>query len=353
MNRTLKLSSHDEVISYVQHLLGFRRPQGMVCLPMGGGPHSRLDLPESRRDMEPFLKALTDVYLDRYPTKRIVLVAYGENGHACLEALSALGERLVSAPNGPDVGPMLWAHGDDWFDVLEGTSGTLDPRVRDRVDAEFALMGRVMPVERREDLAAALQGDPAGVAKHLAAAEERVMGMDVSALTAEVTWLGARIGEFLENRDRLSDGDAARVLAILHDSGARDVAVREMTCANAPTFSGLWQDLVRRAPTEVRDSPATMLALSSFLCGDGAKAWTALDQLSEHDTLADLVAANLKQAVDPKEWDRNSRPADVSAAMQQAALRNMVTRDPRRQGQPGPGEPGITGSGPDSAAPSR
>ena len=78
---------------------------------------------------------------------------------------------------------MLWVNGDEWFDVLQGTSGTVDPRVRDRFDAEFALMGRVMPVDRREDLSAAMQGDSSGVAEHLAAAQERAMNMATSART--------------------------------------------------------------------------------------------------------------------------------------------------------------------------
>lgn len=351
MNRTLKISSHDELLSYVPHVLGFRRPQGMVCLPMGGGPISRLDLPPTEREKEPFLSTLADVYLNRHPTQRIALVAYGEDGRACLEALSDLGERLVENPRGPDVGPMLWVNGDEWFDVLQGTSGTVDSSVRARFDAEFALMGRVMPVDRREDLAAAMQGDTAGVAEHLPAAGERALSMTTSARIAEVAWLGSALEEFLEDRNYLPDADAARVLAIIHDSGARDAAVAKMTCENARVFTEFWQDLVRRAPAEVRDSPATMLALSSFLSGDGAKAWSALDQLSEHDTLADLVTVALEQAVNPKEWDRIHPPAGGSAAMQQAALLNTITQDRRGHEKDGPGAPGVTG--PDSPSPSR
>lgn len=352
MNRALTISSHDELLSFVPHALGFRRPQGMVCLPMGGGPISRLDLPPTPREKEPFLDMLTDVYLRRHPAQRMALVAYGDDGHACLQALSELGDRLVADPNGPDVGPMLWVNGDEWFDVLEGTSGTINPRVRARFDAEFALMGRVMPVDHREDLATAMQGDPAGVAEHLPAAGERAMNMDTSARIAEVAWLGSKLDEFLETRNYVPDADAARVLAIMHDSGARDAAVYKMTCANAPVFSEFWQDLVRRSPTEVRDSPVTMLALSAYLNGDGAKAWSALDQLAEHDNLADIVTLALEQAVDPKQWDR-MQPPSGSAAMQQAALRSAVTQDRRGPEKAGPGAPGLRSAGPETPAPGR
>lgn len=258
MNRTLKLSSHDELLSYVPHALGFRRPQGMVCLPMGGGPISRTDLPSTPKEKEEFLSMLTDVYLHRHPTGRMVLVAYGEDGLACLEALADLSGRLVEAPNGPDVGPMLWVNGDEWFDVLERTTGTIDLGVRARFDAEFALQGRVLPVERRDDLATALQGDPTGVAVHLPAAEERAMSMDTSTRIAEAAWVGSMLDGFLQHRTYLADADAARVLAILHDSGARDASMTKLARENARVVSEFWQDLVRRAPAEVRDAPATM-----------------------------------------------------------------------------------------------
>jgi len=351
MNGTLKLSSHDELLSYVPHALGFRRPQGMVCMPMGGGPISRIDLPPAPRDKEAFLSTLTDVYLRRHPTHRIALVAYGEDELACLEALADLSSRLVEAPNGPDVGPMLWVNGDEWFDVLERTTGIIDPSVRARFDAEFALRGRVMPVERRDDLATAMQGDPAGVAEHLPAAEERAMAMDTSARTAEAAWVGTTLEAFLQDRTYLPDADAARLLAILHDSGARDASMTKLTRESAGVVSEFWQNLVRRAPFEVRDLPATMLALSSFVAGDGAKAWTALDQLSEHDQLADLVSRALEQAVDPKTWDTFRAPASGGAAMQQAALRISITPERQRPETNGPGTPGV--SGPDSSAPRR
>jgi len=351
MNRTLKIRSHDELLSYVPHVLGFRRPEGMVCMPMGGGPISRIDLPATAREKEPFLSTLTDVYLRRHPTQRIALVAYGEDGLACLEALADLSERLVESSHGPDVGPMLWVNGDEWFDVLERTTGIIDPGVRARFDAEFALQGRVMPVERRGDLAAAMQGDPAGVAEHLPAAEDRAMGMDTSARVAEVAWLGSTLEGFLEERSFLPDSEAARVLAILHDSGARDAAMTKLTRENAKVFSEFWQDLVRRAPSEVRDAPASLLALSSYLEGDGAKARTALDQLSEHDRLADLVTVALEQAVDPKSWDTMRPPASGSAAMQQAALRLTIAQDRHGAEKNGPDTPGVPG--PDSSAPSR
>lgn len=344
------ISSHDELISYIPHLMGFHPQSSLVCVSVGGGPHSRIDLPSSPERMDDLLQQLSDVYLHRHPVPRLALVAYGENGLACLEALSSLGAALNYGGGGPEIGPMLWVDGDQWYDVLDDSRGTVDPVVCDRVDAEFALMGRAIPTGRREDLATAMQGDPAGVAEHLSAAESRVLDMDTSANVAEVGWLGSCLDGFLANGKYLEDDAAARVLAIIHDSGARDAAVFRMSRENAPAFSDFWQDLVRRAPTEVRDGPATLLALSAFLEGKGAKAWTALDQMTEGDRLADMVATALEQAVDPAGWD-TAAPVAARALMQHAALRDTPAHE--RSHDHGRRGPGIEGTGPESSAPGR
>ncbi|WP_183097818.1 DUF4192 domain-containing protein [Nocardioides pelophilus] len=351
MTDTRTIRSHDELISYIRHLMGFHPESSLVCVSVGGGPHSRIDLPHSPEGMEQLLQQLSDVYLHRHPVRRLALVAYGEKGYDCLEALTSLSATLNYGGGGPEIGPMLWVKGDQWYDVLNDSRGTVDPVVRDRVDAEFALMGRAIPTGRREDLAAAMQGDPSGVAEHLVAAEARVLDMDTSANVAEVRWLRSCLDGFLETGKYLEDDAAARVLAIIHDSGARDAAVFRMSRENAPAFSDFWQDLVRRAPEEVRDSPATMLALSSFLDGKGAKAWTALDQMTEGDRLADMVATALEQAIDPAVWDK-AAPVAAQALMQHAALRDTTahersSHDHRRRG------PGIEETGPASSAPGR
>ena len=174
------------------------------------------------------------------------------------------------------------------------------------MDAEFALLGRVMPLGRREDLAAAMQGDSTAVAALLPTAIARIPEMDVTSRGAEVKWLGDRLDQFGRDREYLSDGDAARVLAIMGDSGARDVAETRMSRESAPVLSEFWGDLVRRAPGEVRDTPAAMLAFSSYLDGKGAQAWVAIDQLAGGHPLADLVAVALERAIDPREWSAHS-----------------------------------------------
>lgn len=351
MAHTLRLSSHDELICYVPHVLGFAPESSMVCLAFGGGPTSRMDLPDSPESMGNFLQELEGVYLHRHRPQRMALLAFGEDYNQCLEALSTLGARLVDSEHGLDVGPVLWVDGDEWFDVLDGRSGRIDPGTRTRIDAEFALMGRVMPADRREDLATALRGDPTPVADHLVAAQEREQAMDLSARMTEIEWFGSRLDEFLQDRKPLSDVEAARALAVIHDSTAVSAAGVRMTRANAAVSTEFWHDLVRRAPDEVRDMPAALLALSSYLDGQGAHAWAALSQISEaRPPLADLVATVLERAVNPRDLERALHHTAPGALMQQAALRDAPAKE-HRDRENRLSAPGI--DGPPSAAPGR
>ena len=247
MTNVIKISSHDELIASIPHTLGFT-PQGMVCRAFGGGPTARLDIPESPAEMDDFLQLLSDVYLNQHHPRRVALVAYGQDGPRCVQALAALGDALTSRDGrGPEIGPMLWVTGEQWTDVLEGTREAVDPGARARIDAEFALLGQVMPVDRREDLVSVMQGDPTAVARLLPAAQARALDIDFAARRTEVEWLGERLDQFGRDREYLSDHDAARVLAVMHDSGARDAAETRMSRENAPIVSEFWADLVRRA----------------------------------------------------------------------------------------------------------
>lgn len=346
MTESLTISSHDELIATIPHTLGFVPVNSMVCIAFGGGPTARVDLPTSPEEMGSWVRVLADVYLDRHHPPRVALVAFGEDARRSIEALAALGDALGrDGGQGPEIGPVLWVNGDEWADLLTGARGTVSPSARARIDAEFALRGRVMPAGGREELSAAMRGDAAGVAACLPAAWQRFGDLDEAALRGERGWVGVRLDRFHRDREYLSDVDAARVLVAISDTRVRDATVFTMSRENAPVLSEFWHDLVRRAPTEVRDTPATLLALSSFLEGQGAQAWVALDELSQGNELGNLVAAALAQAVDPREWD-NTFPAAAGTLMQRAALRGAAGPVPRAQEHARPHAPDPDASGP-------
>ena len=343
----LRIRSHDDLIAAVPHVLSFHPESSLVCFSLDGGPTARMDLPESPEELKSLVDVVSDVYR-RHPTGRVALLAFGDDGRDCLKALSALGDAVAGDGRGPAVGPMLWVNGDEWFDVLGGTTGTVAADARLRMAAEFAVMGRPAPTARRSDLTASLRGDPAPVALHLEAAAQRVDRMDLASLHAEAEWFGSRLDVFLQDQSPLSDVDAARVLAAVGDGGVRTAAELRMSRTNAAVHAAFWRDLVRRAPHEVRDLPSAMLALSSYLDGRGAQAWVALDEITgERPPLADLVAEVLEKAINPDDLEHAMRTAAAGTLMQQAALRDQIL-----QARNGPGHETTLHRGPDGPAPS-
>lgn len=325
MNDVLRVSSNDELIAFVPHALGFA-PQGMVCLAIGGGPIARVDIPELHEDLDGFIDVLTEVYLHRHRPRQIALIAYGDHEPTCRRALTALHTALTEGAGGPEVGPVLWVDGDRWTDLISGATGTVSYSARTRMDAEFTLLGRRAPAGTRDELAAALHGDSTAVAALLPEATARVRGSGPTALLNERQWVGARVDTFVRDRKHLSDQDAARVLAVLHDPGARDAVESRMSRDHAAVLSDLWSNLVRRAPADVRDAPAVMLALSSYLGGNGAQAWIALDQMAGQHPLAELVASALERAIDPRVLEQALRAEATSAVMQRAGLSGTPTQ---------------------------
>jgi hypothetical protein len=88
-----------------------------------------------------------------------------------------------------------------------------------------------------------------------------------------------------------------------------------MTRPTVQSHVALWTDLTRRAPDDVRAAPATLLSFASWLSGDGAKAWCALDQVPELQEypMARLMTAALTAGVNPSEWDaQTARLHDIA-----------------------------------------
>ena len=75
--------------------------------------------------------------------------------------------------------------------------------------------------------------------------------------------------------------------------------------AARPRIRRLWVDMTRRAPDEVRAPAASMAAFASWLSGDGAKAWCALDEVptDQNYSMAAVVAGVLHGGLPPSEWE--------------------------------------------------
>ncbi len=103
---------------------------------------------------------------------------------------------------------------------------------------------------------------------------------------------------------RLPDAEVAAVVWALTDREVRDRALALTLGEDAAAAETLWTECTRRAPAPLDAAPATLLAVSAWLRGDGAMANVALERaLSSRPgyRLARLLAAGLATALPPAE----------------------------------------------------
>ena len=102
----------------------------------------------------------------------------------------------------------------------------------------------------------------------------------------------------------LTDGEVARVVWGLRDRDVRDRALGLATGTAAAAAEILWTECTRRAPAPLDVAPATLLAVSAWLRGDGAMANVALTRALTVDpayAFARLLAQALAECLPPAE----------------------------------------------------
>ena len=103
---------------------------------------------------------------------------------------------------------------------------------------------------------------------------------------------------------RLPDREVAGVLWALADVRVRDRALTLALGDDAAAAELLWTECTRRAPAPMDAAPATLLAVSAWLRGDGAMADIALTRALDSRptyTLAQLLADGLTACLPPAE----------------------------------------------------
>lgn len=251
-----------------------------------------------------------DVYARHaQPGSKVGLVAFtADRDHA-----ARLGQdfTLRFATFGISTPLRLWASSTQWSDLDTGTTGSLTTAVRDSVAARTVLGGLAQPAPSRDSLADSLVGDAAPVAALLPEAREALRSSAHGAVTDFALNL---LSVFHDDGNRLTDRDAARLLVAMEGISIRDEVWQDMSQANATSHIALWSDLTRRAPDDVKAAPATMLAFASWLHGNGALAWCALDQVPRHQrhSAAELVTTLVQNGLHPNAWD--SIRAEIATA---------------------------------------
>lgn len=307
---TLSIHSPDELIAAIPHMLGFKPEESLAFVPMGSNlPTARVDIPTTPRDKALVWQSIRDG-LSRYaqPGAAVGIVCFTAERQQAHLVTRDFAERLDTI--GIDTHLQLWADETRWADLVTGDTGFQTDAARERVAAMTVLDGRTLPAASRDSLAESLVGDREPVAKLLP--ETRASARESTA-RLEGRWAHGRMHQFHRDGIRLGDEDVARMLVAVESIPIRDRLWSDMSRGNSASHVALWTDLTRRAPEEVRAAPASLLAFGSWLSGNGAMAWCALDQVP-HDkpySLANLVEAVVQGGMHPREWEKvKSLPAE-------------------------------------------
>jgi len=311
---TLSVRSPDELIAVIPHLLGFKPEESLVFLPMSSElPTARVDLPTTPGDREVVWSSIRDAYSCRaQPGSSLAIVCLTADRETATDAGHEFAARFGSI--GIEIRVTLWADENRWADLDTGDMGLQTVEARERIAAATAFSGRAQPAANRDSLAESLVGDRAPVADLLPEARH-----EASENTAKLEglWALARMQRFHRDGLKLSDADAARLLVAVESIPTRDRLWLDMNRGNAGSHVALWTDMTKRAPNEVRAAPASLLGFASWLSGQGALAWCALDQVPEDKpyTLANLVAAAVQSGMHPREWEA-SKPLSTDRGVQ-------------------------------------
>ena len=299
----LRVTTTDELIAAVPHLMGFHVENSMVVIPVRSGlPLARVDLPVNAEERTEMVDGLMDAY-GRPGGGDVMLIGFADDPSMVAPAGRQLRESLAEA--GVGVRGLLWAGERSWSDLDSGQSGPRTTETAGRIDAEMVVGGRRMPAASREAVEQAFTGDPEPVARYLPAVAD---DMDNSTPARERQWAIGRAEAFVQDGRKLSDPEAARMLACLQSVPVRDQMADRISRDSAPSWGPLWEDLTGRAPDELVAPTATLSALASWCGGDGARAWCALDRIPADQRLsyplASLVASALQGGVHPRQWDQ-------------------------------------------------
>ncbi|PUA79697.1 DUF4192 domain-containing protein [Nocardioides currus] len=309
--RPMRATCPEDLLAFVPVAIGFRPAHSVVLLSLAGDRpfHARADLPDDESDVDLVVEALLHP-VAAHAVTTVVLVVYDDDTAVADETAWTLHEALAAA--GVEVFEVLRVHDGHWFSVLPGRAPETYRGVPFDVDhhrfaAESVLSGRVTHASRealaatlaRDDDAARQVGDLLDAARPLAPAGVRPL-----------------VSRHAEAREPAPAEAVATLAVALALPDLRDEAWCWLTRDVARTYVEFWSDVVRRTPEVLVPGPASVLAFTAWLAGEGALAWCAVDlarSVAPQHSLARLVADLLTSATSPDLWASMTRPGEGAA----------------------------------------
>ena len=343
---TVRLSDPGDIAAALPHLIGFRPQQSLVVVSLHGsvglrlGLTARVDLPPAQLRRPVLAGLVRSLLTDRPAAVLLAVVSEDDDGttappepgrrdavpdlphrplvHEAVLAFDAAGLAVRDA--------LLVRRGRWWsYDCSRACctprAGTPLPVGTSPLAAAAAVTGQVVEADRA---ALARRIAPVGflAAEGMARACDEV-GDELARRTAQRGWdavsdeswtavLAAVEAAGPGSVQRLTDREVARLAWGLRDVDLRDRALRLALGPSAAAAEVVWTELTRRAPSPLDAAPATLLAVTAWVRGDGALANVALERALASEpsyTFAGLLRTALDACMRPAEVRRLIREA--------------------------------------------
>ena len=309
-SRQMRATCPEDLLAFVPIAIGFPPATSVVLLSVEGARpfHARIDLPDDESDVDDVVEALLRP-ARMHGISKVVIVVYDDDTVVADEVAWCLHESFTEA--GIEVFEVLRVHDGLYYAVLPGRRPEAYRGIPFEVGhhpfaAESVFGGRVTH-SSREALAATLarDTDAAGAVAVLVAHAEPLPPAGVRPL----------ITHHAASRFPTPPDVVAALALALARPELRDEAWRWLGRESARSYVEFWSDLVRRTPEELVPGPASVLAFTAWLAGEGALAWCAVDRARAVDpehSLAGLVAEMLMSATSPELWEVVAQPTAES-----------------------------------------
>ena len=338
---SVRLSDPGAVAAALPHLIGFRPRESLVLVSLRGSTGRRLGLtarvdipaPEHRA---PVTAGLVRSLLTDRPGAVLLAVVSEDDDDLDPLAASAPGlphrglvhEAVLAFDRaGVPVREALLVRRGRWWsydcsgDCCAPGAGTPLPTGASPLAAAAVVTGQVVEADRA---ALVRRIAPVGflAAEGMARACDEV-GDELAVRTAQLGWDAVReeawaaVQAAVEAAGpgsvrRLPDREVARLAWAVRDIDVRDRALSLALGRSAPAAEVVWTELTRRSPVPLDAAPATLLAVTAWVRGDGALANVALERALTSEpsyTFAGLLRTALDACLRPAEMRRLIREA--------------------------------------------
>lgn len=306
----MKATCPEDLLAFVPIAIGFSPTRSVVMLCVEGARqfHARVDLPAEASDADDVLEALLRP-ARRHGVRTVVFVVYDDDTVVADEAAWCLYEGFTAA--GIEVFELLRVHDDHYFAVLPGRGSKayrgIPFEAAHHPFAVEAVVGGRVTHSSREALAVTVTRDPVG--------SDQVAGLLADAEPLAPAAMRPCISRLVAARVPAPPDVVAALALALAQPDHRDEAWRWLTRENAASHVEFWSDIVRRTPEALVPGPASVLAFTCWLAGEGALAWCAVDRarsVAPEHSLAGLVAEMLMSATSPDLWESIGRHSDAA-----------------------------------------